>query len=125
MAKVLVVDDDPVMLEACQQLFLVEGYQVLGAGDGLKGLEAARKERPDLMVLDLMLPKLDGFEVCQMLKSDEKFQSIKIILFTARKDDEVIRTSKESGADAYLTKGCDPRQILEVSRRLLTGAKID
>lgn len=123
MAKVLVVDDDPVMLVACQQLFLGEGYQVLGATDGFSGLEMARKEHPDLMVLDLMLPKLDGFEVCQMLKSDEKSQSIKILMFTARKDEEVIRTSKESGADAYLTKGCDPRQILDVSRRLLEKPK--
>jgi len=125
MAKVLVVDDDPVMLVACQQLFLGAGYQVLGATDGLSGLEMARKERPDLVLLDLMLPKLDGFEVCQMLKSDEKFQSIKILLFTARKDEEVIRVSKESGADAYLTKGCDPRQILDISKHLLAGGKSD
>ena len=124
MAKVLVVDDDSVMLVACQRLFIGEGYEVLGASDGLSGLEMARKERPDLIVLDLMLPKLDGFEVCYMLKSDEKFKSMKILMFTARKDEEVIRTSKESGADAYLTKGCDPRQILDLSKRLLAGETV-
>ncbi len=124
MTKVLVVDDDPILLSTCQKLLLGEGYEVLGASDGLSGLEMARKERPDLIVLDLMLPKLDGFEVCQMLKSDEKFQSIKILIFTARKDDEVVQTSKEIGADAYLTKGCDPRKMLEITRRLLAGDRV-
>ena len=123
MAKILVVDDDPLMLLACQHFLIGEGYQVLGATDGLSALEMARKERPDLIILDLMLPKLDGFEVCNMLKADEKFKAIKILMVTGRKDENTIETSKEAGADGYLTKGCSPQRLLEVIKRLLGKQK--
>ena len=119
MAKILVVDDDPIAVLAAQQFFIGEGYEVLAAGDGLSALDIARNERPDLIMLDLMLPKLDGFEVCNMLKSDEKFQSMKIIMFTGRKDEESLKTGREVGADAYLVKGCGPKRVLEEVHRLL------
>ena len=119
MAKILVVDDDPIMLLACQHFLSGEGYEVLGAMDGLSALEIARKERPDLILLDLMLPKLDGFEVCHMLKADEKFKSIKILMVTGRKDEDTIETSKKVGADGCLTKGDSPQRLVEVIKRLL------
>ena len=119
MAKILVVDDDPLMLLACQHLLIGAGYEVLGAADGLDALEIARKERPDLILLDLMLPKLDGFEVCNMLKADEKFKAIKILMVTGRKDENMVETSKEVGADGYLIKGSSSQQLLERIKHLL------
>lgn len=122
MAKVLIVDDSPTVVAAFQQLFLGEGDEVLTASDGLSALNIARKERPDLILLDLMLPTLGGLSICKMLKSDERFRSIKIVLFTERMEEGIRQMGRETGADEYLTKEIDPVKVLEIAHRLLKEA---
>ncbi len=121
MAKVLIVDDSPTVTTVFTQLFQAEGHEVLTAGDGLLALNLARKERPDLLILDLMLPKMNGFEVCQMLKGDERFRATKVLMLTGRTDEESRDLSKQTGADEYCTKDADPSQVMEAAKRLLEG----
>ena len=121
MAKILIVDDSPTVTTIFTQLFQAEGHEVLTAGDGLSALNLARKERPDLLILDLMLPKMNGFEVCQMLKGDERFRATKVLMLTGRADEESRGLSKQTGADEYCTKDADPSQVMEAARRLLEG----
>src|SRR5436190_16405886 len=83
-STVLVVDDDPVIQKLLQVNFEMEGYAVITASDGLEGLEMARQERPDAIVLDVMMPKMDGLEVARTLKADESTRSIPILLLSAK-----------------------------------------
>jgi len=85
--KILVVDDEPNITMVMQEQLELQGYSVIVASDGTEGLEKAKKEKPDLIILDVMLPKMNGYEVCGLLKQDEKYASIPIILFTGRTQD--------------------------------------
>ncbi len=116
---ILIVDDEPDMVYALRMQLEAEGYRVLTAGDGREGLERVRKDRPDLVVLDLMLPKMDGYRVCRMLKFDQKFCDVPIIMFTARAQESDEKTGYEVGADAYVTKPFEPRVLLDTIRRFL------
>ena len=117
--RILVVDDEKDMVFAVKLQLEANHFEVLTASDGQDGLEKARREKPDLIILDLMLPKLDGYKVCRMLKFDEKYKHIAVILFTARaqKDDE--KTGYEVGADAYITKPFEPKVLLDKIKTLL------
>ena len=95
------------------------GFEVLAAYDGQEGLDKARKEKPDLIILDLMLPKIDGFKVCRMLKFDEKYKKIPIILFTVRAQESDKQTAAEVCADAYITKPFEPQVLLDKIAELL------
>jgi len=97
------------------------GYEVLKAQDGQEGLESARKEKPDIIILDVMLPKMDGYNVCRMLKFDDKHKNIPIIMFTAKTSLEDEKTAKEVGANGFLTKNFDPNQLLDVVKKHLEG----
>ena len=116
--KILVVDDEPQLLEMVQIRLEAANYEVITAADGQEGLEKARNEKPDLIVLDLMLPKLDGYRVCRMLKFDEKYKNIPIILFTARAQDSDRQMGKEVGADVYITKPFDSEVLLAEIKKL-------
>ena len=118
MAKVLIVEDSPTISAVYQALFKNEGYQVLNADDGINGFNSAKKEKPDLIVLDLMLPGMDGLKICAMLKKDHRFKHIKIILLTEKVTEREL--GKEAGADEHFTKDCDPAQVLETAKRLLS-----
>ena len=102
--KVLVVDDEPDVVSLLEVLLNSYGYSVITASDGQQALEKARAERPDLLILDVMLPKLDGYKVARMLKFDENFNKIPIIMLTAKVTDKDKETGIETGADIYLTK---------------------
>lgn len=117
--RILLVDDEKDMVYAVKMQLEAEGYEVIVAYDGQEGLDKARKEKPDLIILDLMLPKIDGYKVCRMLKFDEKYKKIAIIMFTARiqKSDE--KTGYEVGADAYMTKPFEPRKLIAKIKELL------
>ena len=117
--KILVVDDEKDMVYAVKLRLEANDYEVLTAYDGHEALEKSRKENPDLIILDLMLPKVDGYKVCRMLKFDAKYKKIPIIMFTARigKNDEKI--GYEVGANAYLTKPFDPQVLLKKIKELL------
>ncbi|MGD0611084.1 MAG: response regulator transcription factor [Anaerolineales bacterium] len=106
---VLVVEDEPALQETLVYNLEKEGYRVEAAGDGQAALEAARRLTPDLVILDIMLPRLDGFEVCKILRRES---SVPILMLTAR-DDEIDRVvGLEVGADDYLTKPFSMRELL-------------
>jgi len=117
--KILLVDDERDLVETVTFRLEAGGYEVLPAYDGQEGLDKARKEKPDLIILDLMLPKMDGYKVCRMLKFDEKYKKIPIIMFTARAQQSDIEMGKEVGADAYVTKPFEPQALLGKIKELL------
>lgn len=122
--RILICDDDPAILRVLEVNLDVEGYDVLLARHGEEAIEVAAAEHPDLIILDIMMPKLDGLEVCRRIKSDPKLAKIPIVLLSARAQDMDIREGLEIGADAYLTKPFDPVELLDVIGRLLSGERI-
>jgi len=96
-----------------------EHYKVLCAQDGQTGLDMARRDKPDLIILDLMLPRVDGYKICRMLKFDEKYKNIPIIILTARVQDEDKKLGIEVGADAYITKPFNVQILLDKISALL------
>jgi DNA-binding response OmpR family regulator len=119
-ATVLVVDDDPVIQKLLQVNFEMEGYRVITAGDGEEGLAKAQAERPDAIVLDVMMPKMDGLEVARRLKGDDETRSIPIVLLSAKAQQADVQAGQATGADEYLTKPFDPLELLQ-----RVGALID
>jgi len=117
--KILVIDDESSLVEMLSIRLEANNYQVIAASDGQEGLDKARSESPDLIILDLMLPKLDGYQVCRMLKSDEKYKQIPIVIFTARAQESDIKAGNEAGADAYITKPFEPAILLGKVSQLL------
>ncbi len=109
----LVVDDDPVIQKLLQVNFEMEGYTVLTAGDGEEGLERARADHPDVIVLDVMMPKMNGLEVADALKADGGTAKIPIVLLSAKAQEADIQAGKATGADDYVTKPFDPLDLLD------------
>ncbi len=120
--RILVVEDDPILLEALEYNLARQGYQVLTAADGQAGLDAARRERPDLLLLDIMLPKLDGLEVCRMVRRE---LSAPILMLTARADEVDRVVGLEMGADDYLTKPFSMRELLARVKAQLRRVDLD
>ena len=112
MAAILVVDDEEPILELLRFNLEKEGYQVRVAKDGPEALESVEKEQPDLLILDVMLPGMDGLEICRQLRLNPKFRQIPIIMLTAKGEviDKVV--GLELGADDYMTKPFSPRELL-------------
>ncbi|MFA5388650.1 MAG: response regulator [Candidatus Omnitrophota bacterium] len=117
--KILVVDDEEDILSILRLRLEANNYEVLTASDGQEGLDKARAEKPDLMILDLMLPKLDGYEVCRMLKLDEAYKTLPIIIVTAMAEQKYEDIGGDMGADAYITKPFEPEILLNKIRELL------
>lgn len=117
--KVLVVDDEPDVVSLLEVLLTSYNYSVITASDGQQALEKARAERPDLLILDVMLPKLDGYKVARMLKFDENFSKIPIIMLTAKVTDKDKETGIETGADVYLTKPFETDKLLAAIETVL------
>ena len=121
--RILLVDDENDIVFAVKMELEANGYEVITATNGQDGLDTARLEMPDLIVLDLMLPKIDGYRVCRILKFDEKYKKIPIIIFTARsqKNDEAV--GKEVGADAFLVKPFESKVLLDKIAELIKEKK--
>jgi len=117
--RILIVDDEQELVSMIKMRLAAAGYDTLEAYDGQDALAKARKENPDLIILDLMLPKMDGYKVCRMLKFDEKYKKIPIIMLTARMQDSDKETGIEVGADAYMTKPFDSQLLLAKIEELL------
>ena len=117
--KILVVDDELDMLMVIKLRLEASGYEVITATDGLDGLNAARRVKPDLIVLDIMLPKMNGYKVARFLKFDEEYKNIPIVMLTALSGEEDRSTGIETGADAYLTKPFETQQLLDAVREFL------
>lgn len=120
---ILIVEDERDILETVKFRLEANGYQVISAADGEEGLKKARESKPDLIILDLLLPKLDGYKISRLLKFDEKYKDIPIIIFTARvhKDDEAL--GYETGAEAYIAKPFEPQALLGKIEELLKRDK--
>jgi two-component system alkaline phosphatase synthesis response regulator PhoP len=116
MTKVLVVDDDPGIVKVVRAYLKQEGFQVLVAYDGKKAMHVARHDKPDLVVLDLMLPEMDGWEVCRALRKES---DVPIIMLTARVEETDKLIGLELGADDYVTKPFSPRELVARVRTVL------
>ena len=121
--RILVVDDEKDLVETLTYRLEANNYEVIMACDGQEGLEKARSANPDLIILDLMLPKLDGYKVCRMLKFDEKYKRIPIILFSARAQENDKKMGEDVGANAYVTKPFEPQALLGKIKELLELAQ--
>jgi DNA-binding response OmpR family regulator len=119
--KVLVVEDEPALLDTLEYNLTRQGYEVTLAADGVKALEMARQTRPDLVVLDVMLPQLDGYEVCRILRQE---MSAPILMLTARADEVDKVVGLEVGADDYLTKPFSMRELLARVKALLRRVRL-
>ncbi|HET9770967.1 MAG TPA: response regulator [Acidimicrobiia bacterium] len=118
-ATVLVVDDDPVILKLLEVNFEMEGVSVVRAADGAEGLERAREVLPDIVVLDVMMPRMTGYEVAKALREDDLTAHIPIIFVTARAQSSDVERGMELGVDDYVTKPFDPLDLIARVNTLL------
>lgn len=117
--KIVVVDDDPSTVKLLEGVLSSAGYEVSSVEDGVNALVEIREQSPDLVVLDLMMPKLDGFNVCRMLKFDENYKGIKIIILTSRTHREDRTLCEEVGADAFAEKPINSSEFIALVGELL------
>jgi len=110
--KILIVDDEADLVETIRFPLELEGFKVLAAYNGEEGLNQARTEKPDLILLDLMLPKLDGYKICRLLKFDDRYKHIPIFMLTAKTQEKDKILGKETGADEYFTKPFDIDELI-------------
>ncbi len=117
--RVLIADDEPNIVISLEFLMKREGHAVSVARDGPAALEAIRSGRPDLVLLDVMMPGLSGFEVCQAVRADEALAGVKILMLSAKGRDTDIAKGEALGADAYMTKPFSTKELAEKVRELL------
>jgi DNA-binding response OmpR family regulator len=127
MAKILVVDDEPALVSTIGYTLRRDGHEVLTAGDGLRALDLARRERPDVIVLDLMLPKLDGLDVCRAIRRSPSLplRAVPILILTARADEVDKVVGLELGADDYVTKPFSMRELLARLKAMVRRAQME
>jgi len=118
-SSILIIDDDPGHIRLMEKILGEQGYDLLLANEAPVGLETAMKHRPDLIVLDVMMPIINGFNICRLLKSEEEHRHIPIILLTSRITEEDQRIGREVGADAYLLKPLNTQEFLHTVQQLL------
>jgi len=121
--KILVIEDDPGSLRLIEYTLEQEGYQVLTAPNGLEGLRKALKENPDLVVLDVMLPGIDGFEICHRLRVEPQTAQLPILMLSAKSQEVDKATGLKEGADYYLTKPVVPSEVINRVGILLAHKK--
>lgn len=117
--KILIIDDEESFIEPVKFFLEKQGFSVVSVTDGLGGLQAAREEIPDLILLDLMLPGMNGYQVCRLLKFDSKYKEIPIIIISAKDTDEEKSLGKESGSDLYMTKPVNFDGLVEKIKNLV------
>jgi CheY-like chemotaxis protein len=120
MKKILVIDDNLDICENSIEILELSGYQAFGASDGQTGIELAIREIPDIIICDIMMPGLDGYEVLQKLRNHSQTAQIPFVFLTAKSEKTDIRSAMELGADDYLMKPFDDFQLLEVVEYRLT-----
>lgn len=117
--RILICDDDPVILRLLQVNLELEGYDVLLAHHGEDAIEVATAEHPDLVILDIMMPKLDGYQTCERLKANDETKEIPVVFLSAKAQQTDIERGKEFGVADYLTKPFDPNDLIDVVERLI------
>jgi DNA-binding response OmpR family regulator len=119
--RILVAEDEPNIVVSLEFLLKEAGYEVAIARDGAQALSLARTLQPDLIVLDVMLPALNGFDVCRRIRSDHKSKDTKVLMLTARGRDSEVEKGMAAGADAYMTKPFATRELVKVVAELLAA----
>jgi len=121
--RILVADDDPVIVRLLQVNFKLEGYDVETASHGEEAIQKARDAHPELILLDVMMPGLDGWEVCRRLKEDDGTAGIPVIFLSARAQDEDRKRGLELGVVEYVTKPFDPGDLVGLVARIIAGRR--
>jgi two-component system, OmpR family, phosphate regulon response regulator PhoB len=119
MKKVLIVEDQPDILEVIHITLEMDNFELHSAADGEAALSMAQRLRPDLVLSDVMMPRMDGLQLCKRIKAESALRKTKVILLSARGQSEDRRVGLAAGADAYLTKPYSPLQLLETVRQVL------
>lgn len=119
--RILIVDDEPNIVLALELLMRREGYEIRSVDDGEKAVETARTFRPDLMLLDVMMPRMDGYEVCQRIRSDASLKNIVIVMLTAKGREVEREKGLALGADLYITKPFSTRDVVRRVREMLSS----
>jgi len=119
--KILVVDDHPPTIKLIQVALEEQGCEVVTAGNGAEGLLAANSQSPDLVILDVMMPVMDGFEMLRLLRASPPTQEVPVVMLTARAEDEAILRGWATGISSYLTKPFSIGELVVVVRRILAG----
>lgn len=118
MVKVLAVDDDPTILRLLQVNLEMDGHEVHTADNGADALERVREVEPEVLLLDVMMPELDGWQVCERLRADAANDDLPIVFLSARAQETDLSRGNAAGADAYITKPFDPLALVELVERL-------
>lgn len=122
--RILIVDDEPFIVETVKFSLEQVGFECLEAYDGIEAVKKTREEMPDLILLDIMLPKMNGYKVCRLLKFDEKFKHIPIIMLTARTQEKDRAIGIETGADEYVTKPFEIDDLVKLVKKYLPGKEV-
>jgi len=117
---VLVIDDDPVILELLRVNFEIEGFDVICATDGEEGLKRAQAEQPDIVISDIMMPRRDGLQLLDDLKSDPRTEGLPVILLSAKAQRSEVQHGLDMGADDYITKPFDPLELIDRLNAVMT-----
>ncbi len=117
--RILVVDDDPVVVHILESRLKDNGYEVMVTQEATNGLEMAMKQFPDLIILDVMMPIVNGYNFCRLLKSQDKHKNIPVMMLTSRSEEQDRRIGEEVGADAYIVKPFNIDELLGTVRQLL------
>lgn len=117
--KILVVDDEPNIVKLLESRLIAEGYEVITASDGQEALDKVYQEHPKLIILDIMLPKIDGYKVCSILRTDKQYADIPIIMLTARRETMNIAKGMELGAVSYIQKPFKADVLLGIIKGLI------
>ena len=122
MAKILIVEDDPLMSRMYQKIFTFENYEVEMAGDGQEGLDKARESLPTLVLLDVMMPKLNGLQVLEKLKEDPKTKAVPVVMLTNLAGQQDAESALAKGAIKYIIKSeHDPKEVADMVKEILAG----
>jgi DNA-binding response OmpR family regulator len=119
MARILVAEDDPKQAELIRRYAVADGHVVTGVGDGGEALSSVRADQPALLILDVMMPAVDGHDVCRLLRAAPESAALPILMLTARASEDDLLTGLDLGADDYLTKPFSPRELMARARALL------
>lgn len=119
--KIMVVDDDKEATSLLESFLKREGYQVVSVNDSTIAVKEAEAQRPDLFLLDLMMPEIDGFKLCRLLRAEDKFRRTPVIIITALSDDDSRAVAYGAGATDYITKPYLPRQLADVIKAVMNN----
>ena len=119
--RILLIDDHKTVFRLLEAIVRIKGYKLLYADCGQQGIVAAREEQPDLILLDVMMPDLDGFKVCQYLKESEETKHIPVMFLTARGAEDDLALGRKAGADGFMTKPFQTMEVLNQVEKILSG----